>query len=233
MKRISVFRVVLPLALCMIVLADADKIGPADIPIFNKPSFAGATRYYVTGVTGAAVIEVTDLQKTSHVRLAGVDAKAMLNTSPDAPACSQEAKRFPANFLKGETVYLVSDPNGPKADSKGRRIAYAYRGPDGLLVNAEIIRQGYARAAGGSAYSKAEKFRRLERFAKQAGKGLWALDAKTKPAEKAITVYVTKTGSKYHRADCDYLRHGSTAITLTQAKARDNGPCRKCSARND
>lgn len=46
--------------------------------------------------------------------------------------------------------------------------------------------------------------------------------------EDEITVYITKTGSKYHRAGCQYLRQSCIPITLAQAKARGYTPCKVC-----
>jgi hypothetical protein len=34
----------------------------------------------------------------------------------------------------------------------------------------------------------------------------------------STTVYVTKTGAKYHRGTCQYLRKSKIAITLSEAK---------------
>jgi hypothetical protein len=45
--------------------------------------------------------------------------------------------------------------------------------------------------------------------------------------ETQITVYVTKTGAKYHRAGCSYLRRSAIATTLQAAKARYT-PCSRC-----
>lgn len=51
------------------------------------------------------------------------------------------------------------------------------------------------------------------------------------PAEKkGIIVYITKTGSKYHRAGCRYLSKSSIPISLEDAKARGYGPCSACRA---
>lgn len=52
------------------------------------------------------------------------------------------------------------------------------------------------------------------------------------PPEKAtetkeVTVYVTKTGSKYHRSGCRYLRKSMTPIKLSDAKKR-YGACSVC-----
>lgn len=42
------------------------------------------------------------------------------------------------------------------------------------------------------------------------------------------TVYVTRTGSKYHRAGCQYLRQSQIAISLSNAKAQGYTACSRC-----
>jgi hypothetical protein len=42
------------------------------------------------------------------------------------------------------------------------------------------------------------------------------------------TVYVTKTGKKYHRSGCGYLSHSKRAIELSDAKAAGYTPCSRC-----
>ena len=64
---------------------------------------------------------------------------------------------------------------------------------------------------------------------------MWADDAISLPSEGKlhverappsdgdsgdITVYITKTGKKYHKANCRYLRKNKIPISLEQAKAR-------------
>lgn len=43
-----------------------------------------------------------------------------------------------------------------------------------------------------------------------------------------VTVYVTRTGSKYHRAGCQYLRKSQISISLSDAIARGYTACSKC-----
>ena len=50
--------------------------------------------------------------------------------------------------------------------------------------------------------------------------------ASIQPIEE--TVYVTKTGEKYHRANCGYLRQSKRAISLSDAKAAGYTPCSRC-----
>ena len=46
-------------------------------------------------------------------------------------------------------------------------------------------------------------------------------------ADTAATVYITRTGKKYHRGSCSYLRYSKIPISLTDAK-RLYSPCSVC-----
>jgi hypothetical protein len=48
------------------------------------------------------------------------------------------------------------------------------------------------------------------------------------PGTQDVTVYITKTGSKYHRDGCRYLSKSKIAITLKQAKDSGYTPCSVC-----
>ena len=43
-----------------------------------------------------------------------------------------------------------------------------------------------------------------------------------------ITVYITDTGTKYHKSDCKYLKKSSTSISLQEAISQNYKPCSKC-----
>ena len=47
-------------------------------------------------------------------------------------------------------------------------------------------------------------------------------------AKKEQVVYITKTGSKYHAAGCQYLRQSKIAVSLSEAQAT----CTACSRCN-
>lgn len=49
----------------------------------------------------------------------------------------------------------------------------------------------------------------------------------TKDDNKSLTVYITKTGSKYHRNGCRYLSKSKISINLESAKAAYS-PCSVC-----
>jgi hypothetical protein len=42
------------------------------------------------------------------------------------------------------------------------------------------------------------------------------------------TVYITKTGEKYHGVGCSYLGKDKIPISLSEAKAKGYTPCSKC-----
>jgi micrococcal nuclease len=138
-----------------------------------------------------------------------------------------------------------------------------YRAPDGLFVNLELIRLGYARVYEYD-HAQAGLFKNYETRAKEAKKGLWnplqrgqaakpaASSAPETGAAKAEaaggqqggtgaiattaasngadagTVYVTKSGKKYHRAGCRSLSKSSIPMALATAKARGMQPCSVC-----
>jgi hypothetical protein len=45
---------------------------------------------------------------------------------------------------------------------------------------------------------------------------------------KDCVVYVTRTGERYHRAGCRYLRYSSRAVGRREAIAAGYTPCRVC-----
>jgi hypothetical protein len=51
--------------------------------------------------------------------------------------------------------------------------------------------------------------------------------AQTQVSPKEVTVYATRTGSKYHRSDCRHLSKSKIPISLEEAAER-YGPCSVC-----
>ena len=48
------------------------------------------------------------------------------------------------------------------------------------------------------------------------------------PGPDITTVYVTRTGAKYHRPGCQYLSKSCSPLSLEEAKARGYEPCSVC-----
>jgi micrococcal nuclease len=125
-------------------------------------------------VVDGDTIDVTVDGDTERVRLIGIDTPE--TKKPDTPVeCfGPEATAFTRSLLTpGTPVRLERDVVG--RDDYGRLLAYLYRASDGILVNYEIIRQGYARPltiAPNDSY--ADQFVQAARAAERDDAGLWA-----------------------------------------------------------
>ncbi len=217
----------------------------------------------VSGITPRKVVRVIDgdtfvIEKNGApctVRMIGVDTPETVHPTRPVQFYGKEASRFTRNLLKGERVYLVVDPQQGERDRYGRLLGYIYRYPDKLFVNAEIIRQGYGHAYPNFPFKHLARFRQVERFARQAKKGLWSPGAKPavtsaaeptpatpiksapaslvvrpappKPQPAHLAVYATRTGRKHHRGSCRYLRQSRIPMKLSEAKVR-YGACSVC-----
>lgn len=194
--------------------------------------FSGLAPYKILGVVdgGTVYVEINGEKKT--VRLIGVDTPETAHPSKPVETYGKEASEFTKNLLLGESVYLEFDET--TIDKYGRVLAYLYRAPDGLFCNLEIITTGYGHAYTVYPFKYKEIFQKAEIHARDEKKGLWGLAATSlvappvKPSQdNDVTVYVTKTGTKYHAAGCRYLARSSIPMRISQAKVR-YGPCSVC-----
>ena len=107
------------------------------------------------------------------VRLIGVDTPETKKPGTPVQCFGKKATAFTTRLVEGREVRLESDVEA--RDRYGRRLAYVTRAGDGLDVNAELVRRGYAvpltippnvRHAG--------EYARLAREARERGRGLWS-----------------------------------------------------------
>ena len=146
------------------------------IPQLPAPDFSRCSTFDVLRVIDGDTIVIKLMGQDTRVRLIGVDTPETVHPSKPVQPYGPEASLFLRNLLIGERVFLDTDDAQPETDRYGRALAYVYRVPDGLFVNAELIRQGYGRAYTRFAFKHKAAFRELQRFAEFAGKGLWSLN---------------------------------------------------------
>jgi micrococcal nuclease len=104
------------------------------------------------------------------VRLIGVDTPETVSPGRPVEFFGREASAFAKRLLEGRPVRLEYDRG--RTDRYGRTLAYVHLA-DGTFVNAEIIRRGYGHAYTRFPFRHLDRFRRLEREARAAGRGLW------------------------------------------------------------
>ncbi|MEW6155290.1 MAG: thermonuclease family protein [Actinomycetota bacterium] len=108
------------------------------------------------------------------VRLIGIDTPETVDPRRPVACFGEEASRFMSSLLPpGTAVRLVGDVE--QEDRYGRLLAYVYRREDGLFVNAELVRQGYATVYTVTPnVAHADQFEAAAREARVGVRGLWA-----------------------------------------------------------
>ncbi len=112
--------------------APPETIPPA-IP-FPVKDFTEYTAYKVIRIVDGDTVRIDIDGTETSVRLIGVDTPETVHPNKPEEKYGKEASIFIHNLLKGESVYLDTDPQNT-TDIFGRKLAYLYRAPDGLFVN--------------------------------------------------------------------------------------------------
>jgi micrococcal nuclease len=136
-------------------------------------SGAGAGVGRVVKVVDGDTIDVQLGATRERVRYIGVDTPETKHPTKPVQCYGQRASDFNARLVADELVRLVRDIE--RRDRYGRLLAYVYRVRDGLFVNAELARLGYAQPLSIAPDVRyAERFADLARRAREQGRGLWS-----------------------------------------------------------
>ncbi|HMQ17110.1 MAG TPA: thermonuclease family protein, partial [Phycisphaerae bacterium] len=237
---------------------DPGNAGPAPAPI----DFRTARSFAVVGLADERTLIVQDGARERHVRLLGV---ARPRETPQRRQMTSHLE----HLLLGERVFLLGDADLPGADGAAQDAGtsrppdesaepagaddgaddaverrYVYRAPDGLFVNFELIRQGYAPMAARPDFSHRKLFRAYEHRARESARGIWrpsppaspgdppviaaaAPSGRKEAAHSGLTVYVTPNGKRYHLAGCSFLSETARPVPLAEARGK-YGPCQRC-----
>ena len=126
----------------------------------------------VTKIVDGDTIHVRIGGRREKIRYIGVDTPETHKPGTPVQCYGRAASAFNARLLAGRRVELRTDAE--TRDRYGRLLAYVYRRPDGLFVNAELVRRGFATILTiPPNVAHADEFLRLQRAARQAGRGLW------------------------------------------------------------
>jgi micrococcal nuclease len=155
---------------------------PVPSEVVATPSFAptGPTRLAVVErVIDGDTIEVDIDGETYPLRYIGMDTPELDATDPAARQLADAATAANAALVEGEEVYLESDVS--ETDQFGRLLRDVWViDSDGsmVLVNLELVRDGYAQVATFPPDVKyVELLTSAEQDARSQGRGLWSSDA--------------------------------------------------------
>ncbi len=141
-------------------------------PTAGQPA-SGSGPVRVVRVVDGDTIRVALPSGEEPVRYIGIDTPESVKPGSPVECFARRASAFNARLVAGERVRLVRDIE--ERDHYGRLLAYVYRARDGLFVNAELVRRGYATAATFPPNVAHElQFRRLANRARMSGRGLWS-----------------------------------------------------------
>lgn len=132
-------------------------------PVFKEPS---ETLQVAKVIDGDTIV----LANGKKIRYNGIDAPEIHNPSRMPEECGQEALTANKKLVEGKRIKLEFDRT--KIDKYGRLLAYVFAGD--IFVNAELIKQGFARISTSRSNIEYYKlFLRLQKEARDNDRGLW------------------------------------------------------------
>lgn len=134
---------------------------------------APAGMYRIAQFNDGDTITVDMAGIEERIRMIGVDTPETEDPRKPVQCFGKAASSFTKQLIGQQPVRLEADPFNTNRDRYNRLLRYVYL-PDGRLVNAEIIREGYGFAYTGFPFAKLDEFRQLQTEARQANRGLWA-----------------------------------------------------------
>jgi micrococcal nuclease len=167
----SIRRVVILLAVAVAAGAfGAERLGAVGERAGGSPSSQLAT---VVRVVDGDTIVARVGGREERVRYIGMDTPEDVKPGTPVQCFALAAAAANRRLVAGREVRVV--PDAESRDRYGRMLAYVYREPDGLFVNAELVRRGYARVLTiPPNVAHESELRRLARHARAAGRGLWS-----------------------------------------------------------
>lgn len=107
----------------------------------------------------------------ARVRFIGVDTPELGHDGDPSDCFAQEARAFTRDRIEGRVIRIEYDFSGGLRDPFGRILAYVVY--DGEVLNAELVRGGYARVFKQFIYRERAHYLALEAEAQSRRLGLW------------------------------------------------------------
>jgi len=127
----------------------------------------------VVRVVDGDTVRVALAGGVERVRYIGVDTPESVKPGTPVQCYAHKASAENARLVGGRRVRLVLDVE-PR-DRFGRLLAYVYRADDGVFVNAQLVRRGFARPLTIPPDVRfAARFRALAAQARRDHRGLWS-----------------------------------------------------------
>jgi len=129
--------------------------------------------YKVASFEDGDTITVEMDGKEERIRMIGVDTPETKDPRKPVQCFGKAASNYTKSLIGDQPVRLEADALSDNRDRYSRLLRYVYL-PDGKLVQAEIIRQGYGFAYTSFPFTKSDEFRGYANEARAQNRGLWS-----------------------------------------------------------
>jgi endonuclease YncB( thermonuclease family) len=169
-KRLRLITSIITLLIAVAVYAlqqQAPQSAPAKTIQSHNPGL-----YKIDHFVDGDTIAVDMNGKTESIRMIGVDTPETHKPNTPVQCYGPAAAAYTKNLIGDQQVRLEMDEQSTNRDRYNRLLRYVYL-PDGKLVEAELIKNGYGFAYTQFPFTKSAEFVQYQDSAKQASKGLW------------------------------------------------------------
>lgn len=147
-------------------------------PVLTEPpkqesEQAASVNPRVTRVVDGDTFEVSIDGTVEKVRMLGIDTPESVDPRRPVQCFAKEATKKLKELIEGQEVILTQDFSNDDRDKYDRLLRYVARS-DGLQVNEEMIRLGYAYAYIKFPFERRAQYLKLQTAARSMGAGLWA-----------------------------------------------------------
>jgi micrococcal nuclease len=140
---------------------------PAVLSATNAPTATSSSQFTVTKIIDGDTIQVNGILK---VRYIGIDTPETVDPKRGVGCFGKEASAKNSELVLGKIITMEKDVN--ETDRFGRLLRYVYI--NGVMINNELVRLGYAKAATFPPDVKYQsQFSESEKYARENKLGLW------------------------------------------------------------
>lgn len=156
----------------------SDFIPQEKIVVQNSANFGWADENYPDECRWEKLVSIIDgdtikTAKSGKIRLIGINTPEVKSPYTEEEPGGKEATAKIRGILENEkTVCLIRDEIGDKTDRYGRSLDYVFT-EDGIDINAEMVKTGFARWYSRFPYERKWEFKEYQDSAKLDGVGLW------------------------------------------------------------
>lgn len=155
-------------AFVAIIVLLALKLSSVRLPVQQNQPGLYRVSHFIDGDT--ITVDMNGADET--IRMIGVDTPETHRPETPVQCYGPQAADYTKNLIGTSKVRLAADPLNTNRDRYGRLLRYVYL-PDGTLVEASLIKNGYAFAYTSFPFQKRDEFTNYETSAKNANLGLW------------------------------------------------------------